>query len=127
MLRRCDLRDVFDGYALTGIGFDVVSVLRQFGQFNIPNKTVIYRYPLRSALAYAFRLENVDVVDQLLQQRSRQHLHIEESADRRYELLLPDLERVGFGEVFDLISCTRSNVALSMIGSWTSLKITQFS
>ena len=30
-----DLRNVFDGYALTGIGFYVVPVLRQFGQFNI--------------------------------------------------------------------------------------------
>ena len=31
LLCRGDLRDVFDGYALTGVGFDVVLVLWQFG------------------------------------------------------------------------------------------------
>ncbi len=100
MLRRCDLRDVFDGYALAGIGFDVVPARRQYGKFDIPDESVIHRYPLSAAFAYAFRVVNVDVVDQFLRQRSRQHLHLKKSLDRRYELLLPEFEFIGLGEVF---------------------------
>ena len=46
-----DLRDVFDGYALTCVGFDVVPVLRQFGYLNIPDEAVVHRCPLHSAFA----------------------------------------------------------------------------
>ena len=65
VLRRSDLRDVFDGYALTGVGFDVVPARRQCGKLDIPDEAVIHRYPLCAAFAYTFRLENVNVVDQL--------------------------------------------------------------
>ena len=58
-----DLRNVFDGYALPGISFYVVLVLRHFGDFDIPDEAVIHRHPLSSALAYAFRFKHVDVVD----------------------------------------------------------------
>ena len=51
VLCRGDLRDVSDGYALTGVGFDVMPVLRKFGQFDIPDESVIHRYALNSALA----------------------------------------------------------------------------
>ena len=78
-----NLWNVFDGYALTGVGFNIVPVLRKFRQLDIPDEAVIHRYPLRSALAHAFCLEYIDVVDQLLQQRSCKHLHFKESADRR--------------------------------------------
>ena len=67
LLCRGDLRNVFDGYALTGIGFDVVLMLRQFGYLDITDKAVIDSYTLHSAFAYAFRLKYVDVVDQFLQ------------------------------------------------------------
>ena len=66
-LRSGDLRNVFDGYALSGVGFDVVPVLRQFGYLNITDEAVIHRYTLHSAFAYAFRFKHIDVVDQLLQ------------------------------------------------------------
>ena len=67
MLCRGDLRNVLDRYALTGVGFDVVPALRQFGYLDISDEAVIHRYPLHSALAYALRFKHVDVVDQLLQ------------------------------------------------------------
>lgn len=100
MLRRGILRDVFDRYALPGVGFNVVPARRQFGYLDIPNKTVIHRNALFSFLAYTFRLKYVDVVDQLLQQRTCEHLYLKKPSDLRYELFLPELERVGFGEVF---------------------------
>ena len=75
MLRRGNLRDIFDGYALSGVGFDIVLVLRQFGQLDIPDETVIHRYPLSSAFAYAFRLIHVDVVDQLLKQWACEYMY----------------------------------------------------
>lgn len=100
LLCRSNLWNVFDGYALTGVGFDVVPVPRQFGNLNIPDEAVIHRHPLNPALANAFCLEYVDVVDQLLQKRTGQHLHIEESADRVHEGFLTELEFIGFGEFF---------------------------
>ncbi len=94
------LRDVFDGYALPGVGFDVVPVLRQFGDFNIPNKTVIHRYALSSVLAYALRFKYVNVVDQFLQQWACKHLHLKKPSDRVHEGFLSELEFVSFGEFF---------------------------
>ena len=35
------LRKVFNGYALAGVGFDVVPVLRQFGYLDISDEAVI--------------------------------------------------------------------------------------
>ena len=55
-LRR-DLRNLFDGYALTGVGFNVVTVLRQFGQFDIADEAVIDRHPMSSAFALALFAE----------------------------------------------------------------------
>ena len=63
MLCGGDLWDILNGYALAGVGFDVVPVLRQFGYLDIPDEAVIHRYALHSALAYAFRFKHVDVVD----------------------------------------------------------------
>ena len=65
-LRR-DLRNVFDGYALTGIGNAVfVPTLWYFRNFNIANKTVANGNPLGTAFAYALCFKHVDMVDKLL-------------------------------------------------------------
>ena len=42
-----DLRNVFDGYALAGVGFDVVPVLWSFGEFNIPDKAISVKRTIR--------------------------------------------------------------------------------
>ena len=50
-------------YALTGVSLDVVPVFRQFRYLDIPDESVIHRYPLHSAFAYAFGLKHVNVVN----------------------------------------------------------------
>lgn len=100
LLYRRDLRDVFDGYALPGVGFDVVPARRQYGKFNIPDEAVVNRHPLRSAFAHAFRLVNVDMIDQFLQKRTGERLHLKKAPDRVHEGFLAEFQIVGFGKVF---------------------------
>ena len=97
---RGDLRNVLDGYALTGVGFDVVPVLRQFGYLDIPDKAIIDRDPLSRFFPRPFRLEYVNMIDHLLEQRAGKRLHLQKAANGIYERLLPNLECVGFGKVF---------------------------
>ena len=101
---------VFYPDALTGIGLDVglqedlLADLQRVifpkhrlyegvcRQFEMADETVVDHDPLGAVFALSLRLIDVDVVDQLLQQRRREGLHLHKAADRPQEQI-PSLFR----------------------------------
>ena len=86
LLCRKWLGEILHGNAFSGVGNNIRSV-RYFGYLHIPDKAVIDNDSLGSVFTFAFRFENINMVDEFTQQRCGQPVLSHKPADCRSEIL----------------------------------------
>ena len=108
MLRFWLLGQVLDGDALTGID-SVIFLLKKsileirFAQVDIAHEAVVDHDALGAVLALALCFIDVDVVDQLLEQRCGEGANLHESADRLQEAVPALLHGAKLGEPLTVV------------------------
>ena len=76
------LGKILHGNAFAGIGFDAL-LLRNLGDFHIPDKAIVDYDSLGSAFAGALYFKHINVVNEFTQKRCGQSVHSQKNADCR--------------------------------------------
>ena len=85
LLCRQRLGEILNCNAFAGIGFDAL-LLRNLGDFHIPDKAIVDYDSLGSAFAGALYFKHINVVNEFTQKRCGQPVHSQKIADCRGEV-----------------------------------------
>ena len=99
MLCRLCVRNIFHGNALAGF-FSVVAPAPKARQFQIPYKLIVYLYHLFAVFAGARDLVHINAVNEFLQERCCELIHLHEFPNSGNELFFPELHFIHIRQAF---------------------------